>query len=245
MNEFNLPADDTPLLEERTFDLLVDGELPPADERRLLAQLDHTPDGWRRCALAFLEAQAWRKHLGPIVGQRDLIAGAAPDAEPVKLKLPSVAGRAIRAWGSRLALAASFLLAFSLGLALRQFGVGPTGEAPSVATGRPPAAGQVAVAAPAPEQSGGDLKRLRLRLAGSQQPAEVQWPMYEPAEFANGGGAAGESVASEKLVKALEEQGHQVNYRRDWVPVQLEDGRQGLVPVDRLDIQPIEWNTYQ
>ena len=45
---------------DRRIDLLADGEL--SDEARcgLLARLDRESDGWRRCALAFLEAQAWR-----------------------------------------------------------------------------------------------------------------------------------------------------------------------------------------
>src|ERR1017187_1735563 len=49
---------------ERQFDLLVDGELSEADRRALLLQLEHEPDGWRRCALAFLEAQCWKAELG-------------------------------------------------------------------------------------------------------------------------------------------------------------------------------------
>ena len=49
----------------RVFDRLADGELGPADERALLAALDDEPGAWRRCALALLEAQAWRRELGP------------------------------------------------------------------------------------------------------------------------------------------------------------------------------------
>ena len=43
------------------FDLLVDGELSPERRRQLLAHLDSEPDGWKRCALAFLEAQSFRE----------------------------------------------------------------------------------------------------------------------------------------------------------------------------------------
>ena len=55
-----------PATPERQFDLLVDGELSEADRRALLLQLEHEPDGWRRCALAFLEAQCWKAELGQI-----------------------------------------------------------------------------------------------------------------------------------------------------------------------------------
>jgi len=49
---------------DRRLDRLVDGELPADQYRALLAALDEQPDGWRRCALAFLEAQAWRRDVG-------------------------------------------------------------------------------------------------------------------------------------------------------------------------------------
>ena len=45
------------------FDRLVDGELSAAERRELLASLDGRPTGWRRCALAFLEAQTWQDEL--------------------------------------------------------------------------------------------------------------------------------------------------------------------------------------
>ena len=42
------------------IDRLVDGELDEAARAALLRDLDREPDGWKRCAIAFLEAQAWR-----------------------------------------------------------------------------------------------------------------------------------------------------------------------------------------
>ena len=41
-----------------TIDKLIDGELSRDEERGLLSSLEGQPDGWRRCALAFLEARA-------------------------------------------------------------------------------------------------------------------------------------------------------------------------------------------
>ncbi|HEV3121398.1 MAG TPA: hypothetical protein VGY53_05825 [Isosphaeraceae bacterium] len=51
---------DSDRVQERLLDLLVDGELDERDRRLLLARLETEPGGWRRCALAFLEAQCWR-----------------------------------------------------------------------------------------------------------------------------------------------------------------------------------------
>ena len=43
------------------LDRLVDGELSAEARRAFFARLDASPEGWKRCALAFLEAQAWRE----------------------------------------------------------------------------------------------------------------------------------------------------------------------------------------
>jgi hypothetical protein len=43
---------------------LVDGRLSPDEYRQLLIRIDHHPDGWRKCAMAFLEEQALKNELG-------------------------------------------------------------------------------------------------------------------------------------------------------------------------------------
>ena len=48
---------------QRLIDRLVDGELSEHERRTLLESLDTTPDGWRRCALTFLEAQELQRVL--------------------------------------------------------------------------------------------------------------------------------------------------------------------------------------
>ena len=57
------------------FDRLVDGELTADERRALLASLDSRPDGWRRCALAFLEAQAWGSDFRQMVRESDRAQG--------------------------------------------------------------------------------------------------------------------------------------------------------------------------
>ena len=39
----------------RWIDRLVDGELGQQEQRQLLVALEAEPEGWRRCALAFVE----------------------------------------------------------------------------------------------------------------------------------------------------------------------------------------------
>lgn len=50
----------------RLIDLLVDDELDPGARRSLFDRLDAEPDGWRRCALAFLETQTWHAAIAPV-----------------------------------------------------------------------------------------------------------------------------------------------------------------------------------
>ena len=45
------------------IDRIVDGALTPAELRAAIDQVDRMPDGWKRCAAAFLEAQCWRESL--------------------------------------------------------------------------------------------------------------------------------------------------------------------------------------
>src|SRR5687767_12303111 len=116
------------------IDRLVDGELSGDERRHLLASLEAQPDGWRRCALAFVEAQTWRGAMGSLLRE-----GEAP-AEPgstVTLGRSGSAGASpsqertsrshLATW---FAVAASIVVAFGLG---RQSGVlrsasGPANE---------------------------------------------------------------------------------------------------------------------
>src|SRR5262245_54952528 len=92
---------------------LVDGELSPEEYRALLASLDEEPGLWRQCALAFLEAQALRHELGNVRSGLDVRECAPLTSD--------VAPTTSTAWDKLqilLAVAASFLVAFGLGLAV-------------------------------------------------------------------------------------------------------------------------------
>jgi len=85
----------------RLIDLLVDDELDPGARRSLFDRLDAEPDGWRRCALAFLETQSWRAAIAPMA------------CEPA----PARVRRGNRALGL-VGIAAALLGAFVLGWAM-------------------------------------------------------------------------------------------------------------------------------
>ncbi len=48
------------------LDRLVDGQLDDGEYRELLRHIDDDPDGWRQCALAFLQHQALQRELNEL-----------------------------------------------------------------------------------------------------------------------------------------------------------------------------------
>jgi len=67
-------------LSDARLDRLVDGEVSAEEYREILAALERHPDQWRRCAHAFLQAQAWQRDFGQYL---------APDATSLLESEPS------------------------------------------------------------------------------------------------------------------------------------------------------------
>ena len=99
--------------EDQLLDRLVAGDLPDPKRRDFLLHLESEPGGWRRCALAFLEAQTWREAFAPMVApvHRE-VSVVIPNTSPVK---PSSRRGRMR----EIMMIASLLLAFLLGWKLR------------------------------------------------------------------------------------------------------------------------------
>lgn len=228
------------------LDLLVDGELADDERRELLAWCEREPDGWRRCALAFLEAQNWSQVLGDLTepAQRPLIEKRLPNDIPNIEAAQPLTVRPLfwqpRQWRTMLAMAASVALAFSLGVWVRDAGkvrrIAPSDPAamnfvenksPShLLSGRPeqgPSQAEVAVGGP---PRAADHAQLPLT-------ADDGWLQIEP------------SAMPAEVQRALERMGHRVEQRRQLVPYRLEDGRQVVVPVDQVEVQPVGNGSYQ
>ena len=98
------------------FDRLADGELSASERQELLSSLDSRTDGWRRCALALLEAQTWRSEFKSFVTEK-VPPSVVRVAETAPTSLPA---RPLGATSDKwLALAASALVAFGLGWSMR------------------------------------------------------------------------------------------------------------------------------
>lgn len=278
---------------EHLLDLLVDGELDEADRRELLLWCQRDPEGWRRCALAFLEAQNWSRELASMgepaasVGEPEALASglcgsallsneAEADASgspgSIASKNASAATRFAPRWkvvGWSLAMAASFLVSFVLGLWVRggrlQSASSETGAAPANMVAGQKAAGPEFAerdfidklrrdaldggadpAHIAATRSQADLGRVRLVVDGPNgSNDEIQLPVVE------GGEADADFLRNQPAViplevqRVLERMGHRVQQRRELVPLRMQDGRRLIVPVDEVEVRPVGNRAYQ
>ena len=230
------------------LDRLVDGELPEAQRRELLTSLEQQPDGWRRCALAFLEAQSWGEALGEAVRTPDKLIVTAPVAAAAEPAAPqTVAAQRPAAkrsagqwnsWKSLLAMAASFLVTFGLGMGLQRMWnssgstTGPTAtvlsphdltETPIPSTN--PAANEQTVQVAVDDPNGGQ-RSFTLPLVEVSNAPQALLQQHS-------------DVMPDNVRRALEQSGRQVRTQRQFYPVTLPDGRQVIVPIDQVEVVPV------
>jgi hypothetical protein len=237
---------DEPSLDDLDFDLLVDGELAEQRRHELLARLDSVPGGWRRCALAFLQAQSWTRELRAAREQ----SPATPPSPPLAPQRGSKQSRL----QSVLAMAASFLLALGLGAYFRGF----WGRLDTIAN---PA--QTAATAPSTLLGGPSVLPRSVDSARAFSPEVWQTVAVPVADGPEGGT---ESVAlparvadhldpewldsfplamPQDVVSALRQSGHEVQQQRELVPLPLQDGRRLVVPVDQVEVRYVGNSAYQ
>lgn len=238
----NETRDDLQRDDGQWFDLLVDGELDEPRRRELLSRLDDQPGGWRRCALAFLEAQTWRRELG------DWVADANVQAPVSTIEARS------RSWGlgSWLVIAASFMAAFGLGLFLRDFGrpgrVQFTGPMAVDDAQRPPVLDANALAQQeygSQTLPGGGVMTMSFRPGPDGRLQEIQVPFIDAPGASPDWLAEPSAAMPPEVLKELQRSGHRIDQSRQLVPVDLQDGRRVVVPVDRVNIHYVGNRSYQ
>jgi hypothetical protein len=209
------------------LDRLADGELPAEDYRALLAALDEEPQGWRRCAMALLEAQALRKDL-------ELLRGECLASPAKVVALPSMkTQRARRPWLTILAMAASFLIALPVGPYLVHWFVAP---AKPLIVEQPKSKPRVA---PAITNTGGSQTPAPLgNLVLTSANGQVEVPYYDVNQ-----GAKylldDRALLPPATIQSLERSGHRVERTPSVMPVDLENGSRVYLPVDNYRITPV------
>jgi hypothetical protein len=195
-------------MNDAVLDRMVDGDLSPREQRELLSQLDDESGGWRRLALAFVEAQAWRNELG-----------AMTDAsrQPSRTLVQS-GGSTPVLWRRIFAIAASVALAFGLGFMAR----GPRHQSPDqglMAT--------MPLAPPAVERE----------LVGFPDGQTVDLPIVEATQVSPDWVRSRPNLVPLPVRRELERSGHRIEQRRVFLPLILDDGQPAVVPIDEAEVQ--------
>ncbi len=248
------------------LDRLVDGELPPDEYRRLLASLDDEPGGWRRCAAAFLEAQALQRDLGAVA--LDISPTAHPADAPPR---PALRRRGV--WPLVLAMAGCFLIAFTIGALVTspQFGspdwlAGPQAgsdhetndvppKSPDDARPVPPPISEVAEDINPRQRIGSDElddawdkppgNMMVIELGEGNQARRYEVPYFELHEYEAAHLEQDLPLMPNEVTRALRRSGHELRRRSRLLPIPLENGRQVLVPLDEAEIVPVSGRAYQ
>jgi hypothetical protein len=243
------------------IDRMVGGGLTPAQLRRAVRELDSSPNGWRRCALAFLEAQAWGeafRSLDGTVEENPRLLSSSECSEPLKpcvLRPLSTSGAMTRRWLGDALAAGLAIIAFSLGWlvhGMRNAGENDRPTSLPHITSKADTPAELATAAEALAPSDTSDPALVSSLPRDRIPT-----VREVARLRIGGGdpfasevpiLAGSGVNPQWLlqqpppvsdhVRAMwQRQGYQLDQRRRVVSVPLGDGRQAAVPVDQVQVR--------
>jgi hypothetical protein len=229
-------------IDDRLFDRLADSELDAADRRELLSALDTFPDGWRRCALAFLEAQAWRSDL------RATVDKSSPNPVRRGVSAPGAWSVAVRARRAAV-LAAAVVIAFATGWLVHPGGEDRRDEnrgvSSSQAGGRHTGKQSPSDNRAADPDGPGPGIAPGVRLAGvltltvddHGQPRTVQVPVMEGPGIDTRWLLEQPPAIRASVVQALERRGHKVEAHRQLLTVNLKDGRKLILPVDEVDVR--------
>lgn len=246
MNENSV---ESPAIDGALFDLLADGELDPARRNELLLSLDEVPGGWRRCALAFLEAQAWRSDLRTAVA-----APAATDSRPATAV--ALARSPFARAGHLGVVALALLIAFGTGWLTRPVGEGSgeTGAGDRARVTPVHVAQSESISDKGPEQGSDETSPeadnnapqlasalrmtgvLMLQVDDHGQTREVQVPILNASGIDVRRLLEQAPAVRSAAVQALERRGHKVETHRQILTVDLKDGRKLLVPIDQVDV---------
>ena len=223
----------------RVLDRLVDGELTDEQEREILLQLERDPSGWRRCALAFLEAQAFRQEFGSML--------SVPTERPVSRR-PAQRYRWGGYGGTLLAMAASFLVALFVGTQLPGPWRRPAPADPSpnyLAEGtsngqqpvaRPERPAEIPLEVPRQPQTP-SAPVWMVELAGPDGESEpIRVPAVERDSIDEDWLQNLPAAIPPEVVRQWERIGHPIRQRRRLLPFRLNDGRQLVVPVDEVNL---------
>lgn len=227
------------------LDLLVDGELSESQQKELLSSLDQEPDGWRQCALAFLEAQCWKKELKSI--RQPIATNSHPTSQPAiqtntSTPFRKIHSKAFRVGGTLLAMSACFFLTLSSVLWYRSDNrseniLGNSNSNQIAGKTDYPAATNQSTNTPTSDLSS-PWQWVRLTPSDSTDPEQVvELPAIERNQLDPQWAQSLPSPIPADMLEALKQKGYEVHSQQQLLPMPLKDGRQLIVPVDNVQVQ--------
>ncbi len=252
MNEF---PGEQPI--DNVIDRLVDGSLGPGELRLALSRFERELDGWKRCTLAFVEAQCWRDSFRALA----VPAVSGPGCEPnsIRLALPRLDRRRSRVWRGTAAagiIAASFALGWLSHISTPREVAGPippVPTSPTIAQAVPDSSSEPVIPASVdpPQTAAFDA-----RFAGDRSPPSPGEIVQTVARLRLGPEGAGATVpilagpgidgdwlkaqpapVSEYEQVVLQRHGYQVEQQRRLLIATLADGWRVSVPIDQVQIR--------
>ncbi len=229
---------------QQQLDRLADGELSLQEQRELFRHLDAIPDGWRRCALALLEAQAWQQELKAVVDQ--------PGSPKLPAPAPASATRT-RSWTGQMWSVTAAAVCLVLGFVLGQSNLWQGPKVPEA----PSSPSSVAQSSPLPSSSEQETN------TGQESMPDSSWGAWAWQEPGPEGQPVQRVVADPLLVepdgppllpqqlfpsdvlRALKALGHEVQVRRRWRRVITNEGTQVFVPGYEVRVFPVSDPQFQ
>ena len=226
----NIEQSMTPLI-----DRLVSGDLDERQRTRLLNWLEAEPQRWRRCGLAFLEAQAWSQALA------DWPQAKHPQASSSDGVAVGSASLRRRTW--RIAfVAASIFAAFALGMAADDFervdssSLVGISEAPLSNEPWPRSVREAVSSRTDPV-----LASVEVRSLSSQPMPRIHLPVVPSSTSSTDDGP---HEISEYVRRQWERRGYRLEFERRYLFGTLPDGEEVAVPVRRVQISPLKPEIY-
>ena len=232
MNEYNISDD--------MIDQLVDGELSRDDVERLLKRFDGDDGGWKRCALAFMEAQAFREcflSLQPTERSKTSTRGTNHVPSAASAKPFSAYGY----WSLALTTVAALLLAFVAGaITSASFREAHTDAITNIDHPHSTTADS--------QPNTREVVGMVINDSVTDQRFAIpvdELPEYESVDDIDQSAFLTQITAPEQVQQALDQLGLELQQSEDFRPYRLQDGRQVIVPIQRVNIVPVADRWYQ
>ncbi len=249
------------MITDQELDRLVDGELDEQAYRDVLRKLEMEPDGWRRCALAFLERQAWERELSGWTRQEMSTPPRAVELHASPLVVPSVnpidkttGRRHVPAWMQWMAAAVVGFLVTQVSWPGRvdddrvssRSEVASDGEAnrsrrpaERPTAPKPPIAKNEAIRSPRTPEAPETQWTVILQDGYQTDAGDWAMPVYNSSDGRGRASLQRGSNLPESLEAELRRAGHVVRRQRAYTPVELHDGRQLVIPWEQVEIVPV------